>query len=68
MMPGMSGRELFERIAEIHPGLERRVVFITGGTFTADLDAFLISSGNRCLTKPFRIEQLLAAIGRLTAP
>ena len=63
MMPGMSGRELFERIAAAYPGLEQRVVFITGGTFTADLDAFLTRSGNRRLTKPFGIAELLDAIG-----
>jgi PAS domain S-box-containing protein len=68
MMPGMSGRELFERVAELHPGLERRLVFITGGTFAADLDAFLVSSGNRCLTKPFRMNELLEAIERLAGP
>ncbi len=68
MMPGMSGRELFARIAALHPGLERRLVFITGGTFTAELDAFLVGSGNRRLTKPFPMAELLEAIERLTGP
>ena len=62
MMPEMSGRELFERIAEVHPGLERRLVFITGGTFTAELDAFLDSTKTRRLTKPFELAELLDAI------
>jgi PAS domain S-box-containing protein len=62
MMPGIDGREVHRRMADAQPGRERRIVFITGGTFGPELDVFLSSVGNRCLTKPFRIEDVLAAV------
>ncbi len=62
MMQGMNGFELYRRIAVEHPGHERRVVFITGGTFTRDIDDFLASTPNRVLTKPFNLESILATI------
>ena len=62
MMPGMNGREVHRRIAAEHPGLERRLVFISGGTFTPELDAFLTGSANRSLTKPFKLDDVFAAI------
>jgi PAS domain S-box-containing protein len=66
MMPGFDGREVHRRLAAEHPGLERRIVFITGGTFAPDIDAFLASCGNRCLAKPFGIEQILDAVATAT--
>jgi PAS domain S-box-containing protein len=62
MMPGIDGREVHRRIAATQPGLERRIVFITGGTFGPELDQFLATVGNRCLTKPFQIDDVLAAL------
>src|SRR5262249_6685213 len=34
-MPGMDGPELYEKIRERWPGLEKKIVFATGGAFTA---------------------------------
>jgi len=31
-MPGMSGVELYDEVARRRPGLERRIIFITGDT------------------------------------
>jgi PAS domain S-box-containing protein len=62
MMPGMNGREVHRRIATDHPGLERRLVFISGGTFTPELDEFLTTTTNRCLTKPFKLDDVFVAI------
>ena len=41
MMPNMSGMALFRAIVELHPGLAKKVVFITGGAFTPEAHAFL---------------------------
>ena len=60
LMPGMDGRELYHRIAAEYPGLERRIVFMSGGTFAADLDAFLARNG--CLSKPFKVDEVVRAI------
>lgn len=66
MMPDMNGCELYQRIAEQHPGSERQVVFITGGTFTSEVDDFLAATPNRVLTKPFNLESILSTIDYVT--
>lgn len=53
MMPGMSGIQLFHALRSAAPGLERRLVFMTGGAFTPDAEAFLAQVGNPRLEKPF---------------
>jgi PAS domain S-box-containing protein len=55
MMPGTSGIEFFERIREEWPGLHRRVVFMTGGAFTAYAAEFLSSVDNMRIEKPFNL-------------
>ncbi len=62
MMPGMTGVDVYRRVAATRPGFERRFVFITGGAFTTELEMFLASSGNRVLPKPFQIQAVLGAI------
>jgi PAS domain S-box-containing protein len=60
LMPKMDGRELYVRIAAEYPDLERRIIFMSGGTFSPDLEAFLARVG--CLDKPFKLDAVLAAI------
>ena len=55
MMPAMSGTELYHRIKEERPGMEARIVFMTGGAFTASAADFLASVANRRLEKPFSL-------------
>ncbi|MFN0253347.1 MAG: ATP-binding protein [Kofleriaceae bacterium] len=62
MMPGMDGQEVHRRIAAAHPGLERRIIFITGGTFSPELDDFLATTPNRLLAKPFLLDDVIAAV------
>ncbi len=62
MMPGMSGIELFRALAVKSPGLEERLVFMTGGAFTAEAEAFLEEVSNARVEKPFdfsSVDQLL---------
>jgi PAS domain S-box-containing protein len=56
MMPEMSGIDLYERLRHARPGLERRVVFMTGGAFTTRAAAFLASVDNRRIEKPFSLK------------
>lgn len=65
MMPGMNGREVYRRIAAEFPGLERRVVFISGGTFTPELETFLDALPNAKIPKPFRLDEVLAIVDRV---
>jgi PAS domain S-box-containing protein len=55
MMPGMSGIELYEVLREEQPALAKRLVFMTGGAFTARAAEFLASTDNRRIEKPFSL-------------
>ena len=52
MMPSMSGAELYSWLAETHPSLAERVIFITGGAFTPKARSFLDKIGNPRMEKP----------------
>jgi signal transduction histidine kinase len=70
MMPGMSGIALYEHIRAKRPGLERRIVFMTGGAFTARTADFLASVDNRRVEKPFSlglIERIVREMARAPA-
>jgi PAS domain S-box-containing protein len=56
MMPGMSGIDFFDRLRRKWPGLEKRVVFMTGGAFTTRAAEFLAVTENRRLEKPFSLK------------
>ncbi|HZU81554.1 MAG TPA: PAS domain S-box protein [Polyangiaceae bacterium] len=56
MMPGTSGIDVYERLRVERPGLEQRIVFVTGGAFTPRAAAFLASVDNRRLDKPFSLD------------
>jgi PAS domain S-box-containing protein len=53
MMPGVTGVDFYRRVREQTPGLESRVVFMTGGAFTPRTAEFLASVENRRIEKPF---------------
>jgi PAS domain S-box-containing protein len=55
IMPGAGGIDLYERLRAVHPGLERRLVFMTGGAFTERTAEFLASVENRRVEKPFSL-------------
>ena len=62
MMPGMSGSEVYDEVRRRHPGLERRIVFVTGGAFVSRLGEFLETVDNLKLLKPFDVQQVLNAV------
>jgi two-component system, cell cycle sensor histidine kinase and response regulator CckA len=53
MMPGMSGIELFRALKARAPGMEERLVFMTGGAFTPEAEDFLDEVSNARVEKPF---------------
>jgi CheY-like chemotaxis protein len=66
MMPEMGGIEWFEEVRRLAPGLAARVVFVTGGAFTAAARAFLEGVDNPRLEKPFSPADVRTAVsGRL---
>jgi CheY-like chemotaxis protein len=62
MMPGMSGVEFYETLARSNATAARRVVFMTGGAFTARSKTFLESVANVSIAKPFDVVTLKAVI------
>jgi PAS domain S-box-containing protein len=67
MMPGMSGVDLYQQLRQQRPGLERKMVFMTGGAFTTRAAEFLATVDNRRIEKPFSLG-LLERIAREMAP
>ena len=57
-MPGMGGKELYEKVRERSLDLSRRIVFSTGDVVSTDTREFLEKSGNSYLQKPFEIEAI----------
>jgi PAS domain S-box-containing protein len=64
MMLEMTGMELQRRLRPEHPDLAARLIFVTGGAFTAEASAFLESTPNPHLAKPFDVERLRAEVSR----
>ena len=62
MMPSMTGMELHAAVARIAPDQAGRMVFMTGGAFTASARQFLAEVPNPRLEKPFDAANLLAVL------
>jgi CheY-like chemotaxis protein len=64
-MPKMNGQEFYRHAIQMKPELARRIVFLTGDVVSEDTQAFLQSTGNPHLAKPFqlaRVEQIVAQV------
>src|SRR5262245_57195779 len=59
MMPGMTGMDLHAEIARRDPHLAGRMIFITGGAFTARARAFLDTVDNARIEKPVDADRLI---------
>ena len=65
MMPGMSGMDLFARVAVLAPEQAARMIFVTGGAFTQEAADFLARVPNPRLEKPIHaatFRNLVAAV------
>lgn len=65
IMPDIDGVDLYHRVATLRPGLEHRIVFVTGGAFNDRSRDFLASIENRRLEKPFGpdvLERMVAEV------
>jgi CheY-like chemotaxis protein len=62
MMPEMSGRDFWEALGARAPALQQRVVFITGGAFTAEARKFLEGVAGRAVPKPFDPAEVLSLV------
>ncbi|MCO4769559.1 MAG: response regulator [Deltaproteobacteria bacterium] len=64
MMPDMTGMEFFAVVQQQRPELAARFVFVTGAAFTMDAAGFVDEVEVPVLNKPFRREDLVAAVTR----
>ncbi|MBI2685101.1 MAG: response regulator [Acidobacteria bacterium] len=62
-MPGMTGRDLADRIRFRHPST--RILFISGFTDDPSVQSGILPEHSRFLAKPFHPEQLVEAINQL---
>jgi len=65
MMPGLTGMEIHAELERIAPEQAERMIFITGGAFTAASRAFLERVPNARLEKPFSTAKVRALSARL---
>jgi signal transduction histidine kinase/ActR/RegA family two-component response regulator len=64
MMPEITGIDVYREVHAMGRGLEKRIVFLTGGAFTEQARGFLATVPNHRLDKPFSPEQLERMIRR----
>ena len=57
-MPGMSGVELYDEVARRRPGLERRIVFVTGDLLNPATKQFLDRTHAVSVSKPFDVDDI----------
>jgi signal transduction histidine kinase len=61
MMPNMGGQEVFEAFAR-WPAMQPALIFMTGGAFSVDAQAFLRRAQRPVLYKPFSASELEALV------
>ena len=66
-MPGMSGSELYGEVAQRRPGLERRMVFVTGDLLNPTTRQFLDRTGAKSVGKPFDVDEIRRLVPVYTA-
>ena len=62
MMPGMNGMELYQELLASAPEQAEKVIFMTGGAFTAATEAFVELHRDRFVSKPVDLEELRRVI------
>ncbi|HYC79052.1 MAG TPA: response regulator, partial [Planctomycetota bacterium] len=67
-LPDLGGRAFLEALAAFKPHLAARVIFATGDVTAAETQELLSSTPQPSLVKPFRIEELEAAIRAVAPP
>ncbi|HTR42235.1 MAG TPA: ATP-binding protein [Pseudomonadales bacterium] len=61
-MPGLNGRDVYEQLSSFNPALCKRMIFVTGDVINERMQQFLKAEDRPCLSKPFVISELRAAI------
>lgn len=64
-MPGMNGRQVYERIHASNPAFCKRIIFITGDVVNEGTRIFLEQQNRICLAKPFTLPEFHAAVQKV---
>jgi signal transduction histidine kinase len=64
-MPGLDGQGLYEGVVRERPEMRDRFLFSTGDVINPDALGFLAGTGCAYLSKPFKLEAVLALVDRL---
>ncbi len=64
MMPEMTGMELYRELMVVAPDQANKMIFLTGGAFTASARAFLTEPPKEYIEKPFDAANLRAFVQR----
>jgi CheY-like chemotaxis protein len=64
MMPERTGMDVYAELVRTHPEHARRMVFLTGGAFSPETNAFLDQVPNERIVKPFDAKQFHASLQR----
>lgn len=64
-MPQMNGEQFYREVAALKPHLAKRFIFLTGDVVNEQTHAFLTSTGNIHLAKPFSLGNVKEAIHTL---
>jgi signal transduction histidine kinase len=67
-MPGLNGREVYERVRTTNPELCRRIIFITGDVINESMRDFLEKEKRQCLAKPFTLGEIRTAVKTILVP
>ncbi len=62
---GISGADVHAWMMANRPEMVPRLLFTTGDTASEETAAILVKTGTPCLEKPFRVQQLVAAVERI---
>ncbi len=60
-MPGLNGREVYERVRGTSPELCQRMIFVTGDVINESMQEFLQKENRPCLAKPFTLSEVRTA-------
>ena len=66
-MPKIDGMRFYATLSATHPGVARRVIFVTGAVAGTEAERFLQDRGCRWLAKPFRLGDLLRTAREILA-
>jgi signal transduction histidine kinase/ActR/RegA family two-component response regulator len=61
-MPGLNGRQVFERLQSTNPKMAARLIFMTADVMSESTQEFLKSNNKQCLSKPFSLKEFRSAV------